>query len=133
MVYKFLPGAAFGLWLTGFLIGTIGSRSLHSKLLFSVGVTLVAAATLLIAAYFAIGNPAKKRVIGGIIAIWTALFTVWLVVPALHRTALLHYGTVIIWLCVLGVLTYILWRIDRQEKLENQSSARRTQINRQKH
>jgi hypothetical protein len=132
MIYRFLPGAAFGLWLTGFLIGTIGSRSLHSKLLFSVGVTLVAAATLLVAAYFAIGNPAKKRVIGGIIAIWTALFTVWLVVPALHRTPMLHYGTVIIWLCVLGLLTYILWRIDRQGKLENQSSAGRTQINRQK-
>jgi phosphatidylserine synthase len=119
--HKYVPRAAFSLWIIGLGIGIIGSRSLHSKLLFTVGLYLVVAATLLLAAYYAIGNSPRKRWIGGTIAVWTALFAVWLVVPALHRTPLLHYGTAIAWLCVLGVLTYILWRIDRDEKLENRS------------
>ena len=114
MASSFSARLAFGLEIAGVLIGIVGSRLLHSKLVFGIGVSLLAAGTLLLAVYFAIGNPPRKRWIGGIIAIWTALFAVWLLVPALHQTQLLHYGTGIIWLCVLGVLTYIFWRIDRQ-------------------
>jgi phosphatidylserine synthase len=133
MASKFLPRGAFGLEIAGLLIGIVGSRFLHSKLVFSIGVSLLATGTLLLAAYFAIGNTPAKRWIGGIIAVWTALFAVWLLAPVLHRTPLLHYGTAIIWLCVLGVLTYILWRIDRQEKSEKRSNARWKQIKPQKH
>ena len=105
-----------GLAAVGLPVGIIGSRWLYSKLLFSIGVYLVLAATLLFAGYFAIGNPPKQRLIGGITAAWAALFAVWLLVPALHRTAWLHYGTAIVWIFVLGVLTYIWWKMDRQER-----------------
>jgi len=124
MADKFWTRGAIGVSVIGLLVGIVGSRSLHSKLLFSIGVYLVATGTLLLAAYFAIGNPPKKRALGGITAGWSALFVIWLLVPALHRTPLLHYGTVIIWLCVLGVLTYINWRIDRDEKSERRPRPR---------
>src|ERR1700737_5428250 len=122
MATKFLPFGAYGLWVVGLVIGIPGSRFLHSKLLFNVGIYLIATATLLLGVFYAIGNTPRKRWIGGVIAIWSGLFAVWLLIPALHRTPLLHYGTGIIWLCGLGVLTYILWRIDRLEKSANASS-----------
>jgi drug/metabolite transporter (DMT)-like permease len=124
MASKLLQRGAVGLGIAGVVIGTVGSRSLHSKLLFIIGLYLVVAATLLFAGYFAIGNPPKQRLIGGITAAWAALFAIWLLVP-LHRTPWLHYGTGIIWVCVLGVLTYIWWRLHRQET----SDRRRTKAN----
>jgi divalent metal cation (Fe/Co/Zn/Cd) transporter len=125
MASKLLPRVAFGLEIAGVLIGIVGSRSLHSKLVFGIGVLLLATGTLLLAAYFSIGNTPQKRLIGAIISVWTALFVVWLLVPALHQTPLLHYGTAIIWIFGLGVLAYILWRIDRQEGSKKRRRATR--------
>jgi drug/metabolite transporter (DMT)-like permease len=133
MASKFWPRGAFGLSVVGLLIGIIGARSLHSRPLYIIGACLVAAGMLLLAAYFAVGNPPKKRLMGRTIAIWAALFAVWLLVPALHRTPLLHYGVGIVWLGVLSVLIYILWRIDRQEESQKPPSGRRNRIETQKH
>ena len=128
MVSRFWLRGAFGLWLIGLVIGIGVSRSLHSRLLYIVGLCIVATATLLLAAYFAIGNPLEKRGIGRVIGLWTALFGVWLMVPALHRTPFLHYGTGTAWFGVFGVLIYILWQRDRREESANQPSSRRKQI-----
>jgi undecaprenyl pyrophosphate phosphatase UppP len=128
-----LSRGGFGLWLIGLLIGIVGNKALHSKVVLSIGVYLVATGTLLLGAYYSIGNEGKRRWIGAAIAIWTALFAVWLLVPALHRTPLLHFGSGLAWLFGLGVFCFILWRIDRQEKLESRSTAPRKQISPQKH